>query len=97
MAAKYWPSAKCSTCWIQVHKTYRTLVGGRLEGQGYVDIPLDGKPSLTEYRSVGQTASGNHGWISTLELLPHTGVKQLTRHLCPENCSTAWCQAKLIV
>lgn len=64
----------CSICWIQVHKTYRTLVGGRLEGQGYVDIPLDGKPSLTEYRSVSQTASGNHGWISTLELLPHTGM-----------------------
>lgn len=59
---------------LQVQKTYRTLVGGRLEGQGYVDIPLDGKPSLTEYRSVSQTESGNHGWISTLDLLPHTGI-----------------------
>ena len=63
----------------QVQKTYRTLVGGRLEGQGYVDIPLDGKPSLTEYTSVSQTESGNHGWISTLDLLPHTG-KLLASH-----------------
>ena len=59
---------------LQVQKTYRTLVGGRLEGEGYVDIPLDGKPSLTEYRSVSQSESGNHGWISTLDLLPHTGM-----------------------
>lgn len=59
---------------LQVQKSYRTVVGGRLEGRGFVDIPLDGKPSLTEYRCISQTQSGNHGWISTLDLCPHTGV-----------------------
>jgi hypothetical protein len=58
---------------MQVQKSYRTVVGGRLEGRGYVDIPLDGKPSLTEYQALSQTESGNHGCISTLDLYPHTG------------------------
>ncbi|KAL0021881.1 hypothetical protein WJX77_010589 [Trebouxia sp. C0004] len=66
----------------QVQKSYRTVVGGRLEGRGYVDIPLDGKPSLTEYRALSQTESGNHGCISTLDLYPHTGrMHQLRRHM----------------
>ena len=65
---------------LQVHKLYRTVVGGRLEGRGFVDIPLDGKPSLTEYRSINQSQSGNHGWVSTLDLCPHTGMTILHHH-----------------
>ena len=65
----------------QVRKSYRTVVGGRLEGRGYVDIPLDGKPSLTEFQCISQSESGNHGWVSTLDLYPHTG------ETCPLGCT----------
>ena len=80
-------------CRVQVQKSYRTVVGGRLEGRGYVDIPLDGKPSLTEYRAVSQTGSGNHGCISTVDLYPHTGGPQTVlmalwhRQICPHGQS----------
>ena len=66
---------------VQVQKSYRTVVGGCLGGKGYVDIPLDGKPSLTQYRCIRQTESGNHGWVSTLDLYPHTGTALGTCYL----------------
>lgn len=89
------PSMKVQGRWcrVQVQKSYRTVVGGRLEGRGYVDIPLDGKPSLTEYRAVSQTGSGNHGCISTVDLYPHTGGPQTVlmalwhRQICPHGQS----------
>ena len=73
---------------VQVHKSYRTVVGGLLEGRGFIDIPLDGKPSLTEYRSISQSQSGNHGWVSTLDLCPHTGMTTLHHH-CKAHCMLA--------
>ena len=94
-------STKCKAvlnALLQVQKSYRTVVGGRLEGRGFVDIPLDGKPSLTEYRCISQSQSGNHGWISTLDLCPHTGVTQrltsflnASNHLCRHDpLTTRW-------
>ena len=66
----------------QVRKTYRAVVAGRLEGQGTIDLPLDGRPALTHYRVVGHTRSLKVEWITEVELYPETGrTHQLRRHL----------------
>lgn len=66
----------------RVHKTYRAVVAGRLEGEGVVDTPLDGRPAVSRYRVVGHTRSLKVGWITEVELHPETGrTHQLRRHL----------------
>jgi hypothetical protein len=64
----------CGNPCIQVKKTYLSLVCGRLDGGGSVAFPLDGKPSLTEWRALGHTRSLHHGWVTTVHLHPCTGA-----------------------
>ena len=55
---------------------------GKLEGEGEIDVDLDGKSAITRYRAVEHVRSLKHEWISKVELWPHTGRKhQLRRHL----------------
>ncbi|BDA48980.1 probable ribosomal large subunit pseudouridine synthase D [Coccomyxa sp. Obi] len=66
----------------EVKKTYMAIVGGRLDGRGSIEYPLDGKASLTEWVALGHTRSAKHGWITTVHLHPHTGRRhQLRRHM----------------
>ena len=37
----------------RIHKGYRALVTGRLDGEGVIDSPLDGRDSLTRWQAVG--------------------------------------------
>ena len=66
----------------QVQKTYLAIVAGKLEGEGYVDTPVHGKPARSRWTSLSCTRSAASGWITTLRLHPETGRHhQLRRHL----------------
>ncbi len=65
----------------RVHKTYRALVAGRLEGAGVVDAPIDGRSARSRYRVLDHTRSLKVAWITDVELTPETGrTHQLRRH-----------------
>ena len=68
-----------------VHKTYRALVYGKMEkDEGECPQDLSGKPSLTRYSVLRRSRSvtSQDGWLTTVELYPHTGrMHQLRKHM----------------
>jgi tRNA pseudouridine32 synthase/23S rRNA pseudouridine746 synthase len=63
----------------QAEKGYRAQVRGRLEGQGRIDLPLDGRPALTEYRALAYDPAAD---VSTLAVRILSGrLHQIRRHL----------------
>lgn len=65
-----------------VHKRYRALCLGRLEGEGQIELAVDDRPAVTRYRAVLHTPSPTTEWITTVDLFPATGrTHQLRRHL----------------
>ncbi len=69
----------------RVEKRYRALLLGRLEGQGRVDLPVDGRRAESRYRVLRHSRSPRTGWLSTVDLWPLTGrthqLRQHARHL----------------
>jgi RluA family pseudouridine synthase len=66
----------------QVQKRYRALLVGRLEGDGQVDNPLEGRNALTHYKVVGHNRALKTEWQTTVDLWPHTGrTHQLRIHM----------------
>ena len=65
----------------RVSKRYRSLLLGRLEGEGRVEQPVEGRASASRYRAVAHTRSLRTEWLSTVDLWPETGrTHQLRRH-----------------
>ncbi len=65
----------------RVGKRYLALLLGRLEGEGVVDAPLDGRAARTRWRALAWTPSPLAGWITTAEFRPETGrTHQIRRH-----------------
>jgi 23S rRNA-/tRNA-specific pseudouridylate synthase len=65
-----------------VVKEYVALVVGRLDGEGEVTAPIDGRAARTAWVALAQTPALRSGWITTVALRPHTGrTHQLRRHL----------------
>ncbi|WP_107038846.1 RluA family pseudouridine synthase [Brumimicrobium mesophilum] len=65
-----------------VHKFYKAIVQGKLEGRGTLNTPIDQKIALTHFESVGVFPSIKNEWISLIKLSPVTGRKhQLRIHL----------------
>jgi tRNA pseudouridine32 synthase/23S rRNA pseudouridine746 synthase len=90
----------------EVHKRYQALVHGRpANDEGEVDLPLTvdwpnrprqvvchdtGKPSLTQYRVIGDGHVDGLGTLTRIELAPITGrTHQLRVHLAALGCPIA--------
>ncbi len=71
----------------RVHKRYRALAVGRLEGGGRVEEPVEGRAATTRYRALAHGRSLRSGWLTDVELEPATGrTHQLRRHLAHLGC-----------
>jgi len=65
-----------------VQKRYRAIVTGELEGYGVINSPVDSREALTEYRSVKTIPSLKNGFLTLVDLIPHTGrTHQLRKHM----------------
>jgi len=65
----------------RVHKRYRAIVAGRLQGTHQVREPVEGRDAHSTLSAVEHTPSLHVGWLTTLDLWPHTGrTHQLRRH-----------------
>jgi 23S rRNA pseudouridine1911/1915/1917 synthase len=63
-------------------KRYRALLLGRLEGEGEVQRPVDGRASVSRFRVVEHSRSLRTDWLTTADLWPVTGrTHQLRQHL----------------
>lgn len=56
-----------------VQKQYRAMVVGKLEGSGSITHALDGKACRTDWSSVMVSESQTYGFVTTLDVSPHTG------------------------
>ncbi|KAK9790323.1 hypothetical protein WJX73_005908 [Symbiochloris irregularis] len=66
----------------EVSKQFTALVGGRLQGRGTIQYPLDGQPCATEWQAMSSVQSRRHGWITTVRIKPITvHQNQLRRHM----------------
>ena len=66
----------------RVHKRYRAVLAGRIDGEGEVDEPVDGRASHTRYRVVEHARSLRTQWLTEVDLWPTTGrTHQLRRHM----------------
>ncbi len=71
----------------RIHKRYRALAVGRLEGEGSVDTPVEGRSAVTRYLAVEHTRSLRSDWLTSVDLFPATGrTHQLRRHLAELGC-----------
>lgn len=65
-----------------VKKRYRAIVTGKLEGTGVIDTQVDGRSALTEYCSIKTIPSLKNGFLTLVDLIPHTGrTHQLRKHM----------------
>lgn len=66
----------------RIHKQYRAILLGKLEGEGEVLTPLDGRDAHTRWQVVGHSRSLHVGWLTEVALEPVTGrTHQLRRHM----------------
>jgi RluA family pseudouridine synthase len=66
----------------RVSKEYVAIAIGRLEGDGQIDEPLDGRPAVTQWRAEEHTRHCRFEWLTRVSLRPITGrTHQLRRHL----------------
>ncbi len=66
----------------RVHKRYRALLVGALDGEGEVDAPVEGRWARTRWRAVARTRALRGGWVTTVDVWPLTGrTHQIRRHM----------------
>jgi len=64
-----------------VHKAYRAILAGRLDGQGEITDLIDGRDACTRYQAVDHTPALRTRWITTVDVWPQTGrTHQIRRH-----------------
>ncbi len=65
-----------------VKKKYRAIVTGALNGEGVINSPVDGREAVTEFCSLKIIPSLKNGYLTLVELIPHTGrTHQLRKHM----------------
>ena len=66
----------------EVNKRYRAVVIGKLDNDGVINYPIDGKEAHTVYSSVEYFPSLKNNWLTLVDLWPKTGrYHQIRRHL----------------
>ncbi|MCV9386392.1 RluA family pseudouridine synthase [Reichenbachiella ulvae] len=72
----------------KIRKRYQAVIVGKLEpSKGTVDLPVDGKKSLSEYETVKTGKSLKYGDLSLVHLYPVTGrTHQLRIHMSEMGC-----------
>ena len=66
----------------RVRKRYSALLCGKLEGAASVELPLTGgQTACTHYAVKQHSRSAEHGWLTTIDLWPHTGKKDRTSRI----------------
>jgi len=66
----------------KVMKRYRAVVTGKVPESGRVRTPLENREADSEFRLVTCSESVKYGWLSRVDLFPHTGrTHQLRIHM----------------
>lgn len=66
----------------KIQKTYHALVMGHLEGEGFMNDAIEGKPSKTFFKNITIIPSLQNEFLSLMELTPFTGrTHQIRIHL----------------
>ncbi|PCI33322.1 MAG: RNA pseudouridine synthase [Flavobacteriaceae bacterium] len=66
----------------KILKTYHALVMGKLEGEGVMNDPIEGKMAETMYQSIAVVPSLQNNFLSLMRLRPTTGrTHQIRIHL----------------
>jgi len=64
-----------------IEKRYRAIVVGRLEGEGTVKLPIEGREALSRYRALPPVRALKTEWVTPIDLWPSTGrTHQLRIH-----------------
>jgi len=70
----------------EIKKRYIAIVVGKVDSHGFINTPIDGKESLTEYSLIKAFQSLKTEWLSLVDLFPHTGrTHQLRIHMASIN------------
>lgn len=65
-----------------VKKRYRAIVAGEIKEEGFVDTPVDGRAAYTEFFLLKTIPSLKNGFLTLVDLIPHTGrTHQLRKHM----------------
>lgn len=66
----------------RIEKRYRAVLAGLLDGEGRVDLAIEGRAAATRWRVVEQTRSLKTDWATTVDAWPETGrTHQIRIHL----------------
>ena len=66
----------------QIHKRYRAILVGRLDGDGTVNSAINGRPATSRYTALQHSPSLHCTTLTTVDLFPETGrTHQLRRHM----------------
>jgi len=66
----------------EIQKTYQAILVGKLEGEGNVDDPVDGRNARSHYQVLSHTPTLRTRWVTLVRLSPHTGrTHQLRIHM----------------
>jgi 23S rRNA-/tRNA-specific pseudouridylate synthase len=66
----------------RITKGYRAIVVGLLEGEGVVDLPIEGRTAGSRYRALPPVRALKTDWVTPVDLWPETGrTHQLRIHL----------------
>ncbi len=66
----------------RVRKRYLALVAGKLQGEGVVDHPIEGRSARSRWVAIEQSRSLHTEWMTALHLWPETGRTHQLRIHC---------------
>ncbi len=65
----------------KIEKTYLAVTIGKMENQGEINLPIDGKNASSTFRVIDKIKSKRYDWLNLVVFCPHTGRRhQLRKH-----------------